>query len=133
MSISRVGVVGAGYVGLTTAACMASLGHHVVCGDVDVVKLAGLSRGEVPILEAGLPELVQAGMQAGRLSFVLGAAAATEGQDFVFLCVPTPPAPDHSADLSCVEQVVAEIAPALKAEAVVVAQSTMPPRSSRKI
>jgi UDPglucose 6-dehydrogenase len=133
MSTSRIGIVGAGYVGLTTAACMASLGHHVVCGDVDVVKLAALSRGEVPILEAGLPELVQAGIRAGRLSFVLGATAATEGQDFVFLCVPTPPAPDHSADLSCAEQVVAEIAPALKADAVVVAKSTMPPGSSRKI
>ena len=133
MNPSRIGVVGAGYVGLTTAACMASLGHHVVCGDVDVAKLARLSRGEVSILEPSLPELVQEGIRTGRLSFVLGAAAATEGQDFVFLCVPTPPAPDHSADLSCVEQVVAEIAPALKAQAVVAAKSTMPPGSSRRI
>jgi UDPglucose 6-dehydrogenase len=133
MSTSRIGVVGAGYVGLTTAACMASLGHDVVCGDVDVVKLAGLSRGDVPILETGLPELVQAGIRSGRLSFVLGAAAATEDRDFVFLCVPTPPAPDASADLSCVEGVVAEIAPVLKRDAVVVAKSTMPPGSSRRI
>ncbi|MCA1845976.1 MAG: UDP-glucose/GDP-mannose dehydrogenase family protein [Actinobacteria bacterium] len=133
MSTSRIGVVGAGYVGLTTAACMASLGHNVVCGDVDVVKLARLSRGDVPILEPGLPELVQQGIQSGRLSFVLGAAAAAEGNDFVFLCVPTPPAPDASADLSLVEQVVGEIGLALKADAVVVAKSTMPPGSGRKI
>jgi UDPglucose 6-dehydrogenase len=133
MSTSRIGVVGAGYVGLTTAACLASLGHDVVCGDVDVVKLAALSRGDVPILEPGLPELVREGVGSGRLSFVLGAAAASEGRDFVFLCVPTPPAPDASADLSFVEQVVGEIAPVLGDDTVVVAKSTMPPGSSRKI
>jgi UDPglucose 6-dehydrogenase len=133
MSTSRIAVVGAGYVGLTTAACMASLGHDVVCGDVDVVKLARLSRGEIPILEPGLSELVQGGIQSGRLSFVLGAAAASEGRDFVFLCVPTPPAADASADLSFVEQVVGEIAPVLSRDAIVVAKSTMPPGSSRKI
>ena len=133
MSTSRIGVVGAGYVGLTTAACMASLGHDVVCGDVDVVKLAGLSRGDVPILEPGLQELVHEGIRSGRLSFVLGAAAASEGRDFVFLCVPTPPAADASADLSFVEQVVGEIGPVLNEGAVVVAKSTMPPGSSRKI
>jgi UDPglucose 6-dehydrogenase len=133
MQTSRIGVVGAGYVGLTTAACMASLGHHVLCGDVDVVKLAALSRGDIPILEAGLAELVQAGIRSGHLSFVLGAAAAAEGCDFVFLCVPTPAAPDSSADLSYVERVIAEIAPGLKTDAVVVAKSTMPPGSSRMI
>ena len=133
MSTSRIGVIGAGYVGLTTAACMAALGHDVVCGDVDVIKLAALSRGDVPILEAGLPELVKDGIRSGRLSFVLGAAAAAEGRDFVFLCVPTPQAPDASADLSFVEQVVSEIAPVLQTDAVVVAKSTMPPGSSRKV
>jgi UDPglucose 6-dehydrogenase len=133
MSTSRIGVVGAGYVGLTTAACMASLGHDVLCGDVDVLKLAALSRGEIPILEPGLSELVQSGIRSGRLSFVLGAAAASEGREFVFLCVPTPPAADASADLSFVEQVINEIAPVLSADAVVIAKSTMPPGSSRKI
>ena len=133
MSTTRIGVVGAGYVGLTTAACLASLGHDVVCGDVDVVKLAALSRGDVPIFEPGLGELVRAGIRAGRLSFVMGAAAASQGREFVFLCVPTPPAPDASADLSFVEQVVGEIAPVLGPDAVVIAKSTMPPGSSRKI
>jgi UDPglucose 6-dehydrogenase len=133
LNTSRIGVIGAGYVGLTTAACMAALGHDVVCGDIDVVKLAGLSRGEIPILEPGLSDLVQEGVRSGRLSFVLGAAAASQGRDFVFLCVPTPPAADASADLSFVEQVVAEIAPVLNRDAVVVAKSTMPPGSSRKV
>jgi UDPglucose 6-dehydrogenase len=127
----RVGIVGAGYVGLTTAACLAHLGHDVVCGDVDVEKLAQLSRGDVPILESGLPELVADGLRAGRLTFVLGAAAAATGQEFVILCVPTPQGADASADLSYVEEAVREIGPVLRAGAVVVAKSTMPPGSSR--
>jgi UDPglucose 6-dehydrogenase len=131
--VSRVGVVGAGYVGLTTAACLAHLGHDVVCGDVDVEKVARLSRGDVPILENGLPELVAAGLRRGRLSFVLGAGAATSGQEFVFLCVPTPQRPDSSADLSFVEEALRELAPVLRPDAVVVAKSTMPPGSSRHV
>ena len=91
--MSRVGVIGAGYVGLTTAACLAHLGHEVVCADVDVEKLARLSRADLPIMESRLPDLVREGLQAGRLSFALGAEAAARGQEFVFLCVPTPRAP----------------------------------------
>ena len=131
--MSRVGVVGAGYVGLTTAACLAHLGHDVVCGDIDVEKIARLSRGDIPILENGLPELVAAGLRRGRLSFVLGAGAAAAGCEFVFLCVPTPQRPDSSADLSFVEEALREMAPALRPDAVVVAKSTMPPGSSRHV
>ena len=129
--MSRVGVVGAGYVGLTAAACLARLGHDVVCGDIDVEKVARLSRGDLPILEHQLPELVADGLRSGRLSFVLGSAAAASGQDFVFLCVPTPQQPDSSADVSYVEDALHEMAPALSAGAVVVVKSTMPPGSSR--
>ncbi len=131
MALSRVGVIGAGYVGLTTAACLSYLGHDVVCADVDVEKLARLSRADIPILESGLPEMVREGLKTGRLSFVLGATAAATDQEFVFLCVPTPQGPDASADLSYVEEAVREIAPALSPEAVVIAKSTMPPGSSR--
>jgi len=131
--MSRVGVIGAGYVGLTTAAGLAHLGHDVTCADVDVEKLAALSRGQIPILEEGLPELVAEGLHSGRLSFVLGAGAAARGAEFVFLCVPTPEEEDGSADLSCVEAAVAEIAPNLEPGAVVVAKSTMPPGSSRLV
>jgi UDPglucose 6-dehydrogenase len=129
--VSRVGVIGAGYVGLTTAACLAHLGHDVVCADVDVEKLARLSRGEIPILENRLPEMVAAGLRSGRLSFVLGAAAAATDQEFVFLCVPTPQGADASADLSHVEEAVREISTVLQPGTVVVARSTMPPGSSR--
>ncbi|HLF40954.1 MAG TPA: 2-dehydropantoate 2-reductase N-terminal domain-containing protein, partial [Acidimicrobiia bacterium] len=122
--MTRVGVIGAGYVGLTTAACLAHLGHDVTCADVDVEKLARLSRGDVPLLEDGLPELVAEGLRTGRLSFVLGAAAAAVGSDYVFLCVPTPQAEDARADMSYVEAAVAEIAPVLEPGAVVVNKST---------
>ncbi len=134
----RVGVVGAGYVGLTTAACLAHLGHDVACGDVDVEKLAALSRGDIPILEEGMADLVDEGLRTGRLTFVLGAAAAAHQAEFVFLCVPTPQGQDPDgkggpADLSYVRAAVAEIATVLEIGSVVVAKSTMPPGSASKL
>ena len=134
--MSRIGVVGAGYVGLTTAACLAHLGHDVACGDVDMEKLARLSRGDIPILEEGMAELVVEGLRSGRLSFVLGAAAAAHEAEFVFLCVPTPQGEEidgqgGAADLSYVRAALVEIAPVLGVGSVVVAKSTMPPGSAR--
>ncbi|MGH9040807.1 MAG: UDP-glucose dehydrogenase family protein [Acidimicrobiia bacterium] len=136
--MSRVGVVGAGYVGLTTAACLAHLGHDVACGDVDVEKLAALSQGDIPILEEGLGGLVLEGLRSGRLTFVLGASNAAFEAEFVFVCVPTPSSPEEdsdgpgaAADLSYVRAAVAEIAPVLGPGSVVVAKSTMPPGSAR--
>jgi UDPglucose 6-dehydrogenase len=131
--MSRIAIVGTGYVGLTTGACFAHLGHHVICADVVPEKVDGLSRGEVPILEAGLPELVREGIGAGRLSFVLGAAAAAESCEFAYLCVPTPQAPDGSADLSYLRDAAAEIGPVLPAESVVVNKSTVPVGSTRVV
>jgi UDPglucose 6-dehydrogenase len=133
MSVSRVGVVGAGYVGLTTAACLAHLGHVVTCGDVDEARVGALRLGQVPILEDGLPALVQEGLTAGRLRFVVGGATAAAGQDFVFLCVPTPQSDDGAADMSFVEQAAREIAPVLAPGTVVVNKSTMPVGSTRLV
>lgn len=126
MFVRRIAVVGTGYVGLTTGACLASLGHHVVCADVDAEKVKRLTNGEVDILEPGLADLVAEGLAAGRLSFVLGAAAAVEGSEVVFLCVPTPMGVGGVADLTVVESVLEEIAPLLPAGAVVVNKSTVP-------
>lgn len=131
--MSRIAVIGTGYVGLTTGACFAHLGHHVVCADVVPEKVEMLSRGEVPILEAGLPELVREGLTGGRLRFVLGAAAAAADCEFAYLCVPTPQAPDGSADLSYIEAAAAEIGPVLPSEAVVVNKSTVPVGSTRVV
>ena len=131
--MSEVAVVGAGYVGLTTAACFAALGHRVTCADVVPEKVERLSRGEIPILEAGLPELVRAGIDGGRLSFVLGAAAAVPDAEFVYLCVPTPQSADGSADLSYIRDAAMEIGPLLAPECVVVNKSTVPVGSTRVV
>jgi UDPglucose 6-dehydrogenase len=122
----RLGVVGTGYVGLTTGACFAHMGHHVVCGDIDQRKVDLLNDGQIPIVEEGLEQIVRDARSAGRLEFVLGAAAAAVDADIVFLCVPTPQSEDGSADLSYIEIAAAQIAPILKPGAVVVNKSTVP-------
>jgi UDPglucose 6-dehydrogenase len=126
-----VAVIGAGYVGLTTAACLAHLGHEVVCADIDAERVERLRKGEVPILEDGLPALITEGLASRRLSFVVGARAAAGTAEIVFLCVQTPQGADGAADLSYVEQVAREIAPVLSAKAVVVNKSTVPVGSTR--
>jgi UDPglucose 6-dehydrogenase len=121
-----IGVIGAGYVGLPTAAVLARFGHDVVCAERDPLRFAALSAGRMPILEEGLDELVREGADAGRLRFVRSAADAVAGAAFVFLCVATPELPDGSADLSHVEAVAKEIGPHLAPGAVVVNKSTVP-------
>ena len=131
--MSCIAVVGTGYVGLTTGACLAKLGHHVVCADIDEDKVEALSKGEIPIVEAGLEQIVQDGLKSGTLSFVLGAATAARGAEFVYLCVPTPQAEDGSADLSYIEAAAAEIAPVLNEGAIVVTKSTVPVGSTKVV
>ena len=131
--MSNIAVIGAGYVGLTTAACFAHLGHTVICADVVPEKVARLSRGDIPILEAGMPELVREGLDSGRLRFVMGAGAAVEGAEFVYLCVPTPQSDDGSADLTYIRAAAAEIGPLLDPECIVVNKSTVPVGSARVV
>ena len=121
-----IGVVGVGYVGLTTGACLAHIGHNVVCGDVDAEKIDRLRNGEIPIVEEGLTEIVSEGISTGRLEFVVGATEVAERSDIVFLCVPTPQGDDGSADLSFIEAASAEIGPVLRKGAIVVNKSTVP-------
>src|SRR5262245_15681663 len=102
--MSRIAVVRTGYVRLHTGASLAHLGHEVVCADVIPEKVEMLRAGKIPIVEAGLEDLVREGIEAGRLSFVLGAETAAADAEFVFLCVPTPQGEDGSADLSYVER-----------------------------
>jgi UDPglucose 6-dehydrogenase len=124
--VHTVAVIGVGYVGLPTAATLAHLGHKVTCGDADPRKVDMLRRGEVPIVEEHLEELVREGQESGNLKFVLGATAAVAGAEFVFLCVPTPQGDDGSADLSYVEAVAAEIGPHLNPGTIIVNKSTVP-------
>ena len=130
---SRIAIIGTGYVGLTTGACLAHLGHHVVCADIVQEKVDALNRGEIPILEAGLDDLVREGLRSQQLSFVMGARNAVAEAEFVYLCVPTPQGGDGSADLSYIQDAAAEIAPHLLAEAVVINKSTVPVGSTRVV
>jgi UDPglucose 6-dehydrogenase len=128
-----IAVIGTGYVGLTTGACFSSLGHTVVCVDIDPDKIASLRAGQIPIYEPGLEEIVREGMDAGRLRFTTDTAEAVSRAQFAYLCVPTPQGSDGSADLSYLETAARQIAPHLSAEAVVVNKSTVPVGSTRRV
>ncbi len=126
-------VIGAGYVGLPTAATLAHFGHHVVLAERDTSRLSALRSGRMPIVEAGLDELVAGGVAAGNLSFTDSAIEAVKGAAFVFLCVPTPQSADGSADLSYVEAAAKEIASSLEPGAIVVNKSTVPVGSANMV
>jgi UDPglucose 6-dehydrogenase len=122
----RVSMIGAGYVGLVSGACLADFGHHVTCIDKDAHRIAALQGGEIPIFEPGLAELVEANMRQGRLEFA-GEPSAVAEADAVFIAVGTPSRRgDGYADLSFVYEAVREIAPLLASTAVLVAKSTVP-------
>ena len=122
----RIAVVGTGYVGLVTGTCFANSGNTVTCLDINADKIARLNRGEIPIYEPGLEELVVRSAKAGRLLFTTDTATAIRAAQVVFLAVGTPPSADGSADLSSLWKVVDSIAPHLDPEAVVVTKSTVP-------
>jgi UDPglucose 6-dehydrogenase len=122
----RVSMIGAGYVGLVSGACFADFGHHVTCIDKDAGRVAALKRGEIPIFEPGLAELVEANVRQGRLAFAERLNGVTEA-DVVMIAVGTPSRRgDGHADLSFVFEAVREIAPLLSPTAVVVTKSTVP-------
>ena len=121
----KIAIVGSGYVGLVAAACLAELGHNVVCIDNDEQKLKALQAGDVPIFEDYLPELL-ARHRGQRLSFSGSLGEAIQDADVVFIAVGTPPASNGAADLSFVEAVAREIAQALRRDIVVVEKSTVP-------
>lgn len=135
--VRRIAVVGTGYVGLTTGACLGSLGHRVVCADVDVGKVERLRCGQVDILEPGLPELVTEGIASGRLEFVGGAAQVFTTSDppveVVFLCVPTPAGPHGATDLTAVASVIREVRELLPPGCVVVTKSTVPVGTAARV
>ena len=122
----RVTMIGAGYVGLVSGACFADFGHQVTCVDKDAAKIAALKRGEIPIFEPGLAELVESNVRQGRLEFAAEASRIGEAEA-IFIAVGTPSRRgDGHADLSFVYQAVREIAPSLSSTAVVITKSTVP-------
>ena len=123
----RVAMIGTGYVGLVSGACFADFGHDVTCVDKDVAKIAALTRGEVPIYEPGLNDLVAANTRAGRLKFTNDLPAAVKAADAVFIAVGTPSRRgDGHADLSFVYDAAREIAAALDGFTVMITKSTVP-------
>ncbi len=124
--MAQLAIIGTGYVGLASGACLSSLGHHVVCLDIDVAKIELLRNGQIPIVEDGLAELVTTGLSGQTLTFTTDMAEAISSADVVFLCLPTPQDDDGSADLSYVEKAVEDIRVILKKGAIVVNKSTVP-------
>lgn len=133
MTSSRVAVIGAGYVGLTTAACLACLGHRVRCTDRDAMLVRRLQRGEVDIIEPLLDTLVAEGLAAGRLLFGVSNLDAVADAEAVFLCLPTPAASAGGPDVSAVMAVSAQIAGALSSGSAVVIKSTVPPGTAVRV
>jgi UDPglucose 6-dehydrogenase len=122
----KVTIFGTGYVGLVTGTCLAEMGNHVLCVDVDTEKIARLERGEIPIYEPGLEPLVRRNHEAGRLAFTTDAKAAVAHGDTIFIAVGTPPDEDGSADLSYVLAVARSIGENATGYVVVVDKSTVP-------
>ena len=119
-------IVGTGYVGLTTGTCFADLGNQVTCLDIDETKIARLQRGEMPIYEPGLEELVARNVAAGRLRFTTSYAEGVTQANFVFIAVNTPSGPEGEADLVHVRQAARSIAEVLGQRTIIVNKSTVP-------
>jgi UDPglucose 6-dehydrogenase len=124
--VKNIVVVGAGYVGLVTAACFADLGNRIVAVDIDEDRIAGLRRGEMPIYEPGLEEMVARNASANRLSFTNSYPEALKGAEFVFIAVGTPEGVDGEADLKYVRAASESIAATMTSSLVVVNKSTVP-------
>lgn len=122
----KVTVFGSGYVGLVTGACLADVGNHVVCVDIDEAKVEKLTKGEVPIYEPGLDRLIIENQQHGHLEFTTDAKSAIEHADIIFIAVGTPPQEDGSADLQYVLAVAGTIGQYMNGYKVIVGKSTVP-------
>ena len=129
----NIAIVGTGYVGLVSGTCFADTGANVTCVDVDAAKIERLQKGEIPIYEPGLDELVVKNVKAGRLKFTTDLASILNEQEIVFSAVGTPPDEDGSADLKYVLEVAKTIGENLDKYVVVVTKSTVPVGTALKV
>lgn len=129
----RISVIGAGYVGLVTGACLAELGHTVHCTDNDSSKIEVLESGKLPIFEPGLDDIVAKNRKNGRLTFSADPATAVAQGDVIFICVGTPPLPNGDADLSSIDRVAQMIAAEAKSDKLVVEKSTVPAQTGEQL
>ncbi len=124
--MKQICVMGVGYVGLVTAACFSDLGNRVIALDINEERINGLKRGEMPIYEPGLEELVDRNVRSGRLSFTTSYPEAMDGSDFAFIAVGTPSGVDGEADLRHVAAVARSIAKNMRTPLIIVNKSTVP-------
>lgn len=129
----RLSVIGCGYVGLVTGACLAAAGHEVTCTDIDADRIARLQAGGVPIFEGHLEEILKSARENGRISYTPDAAEAIRAGDAIFICVGTPPRENGEADLSAIDQVARQIAEYARSPKLVIEKSTVPARTGLEL
>jgi UDPglucose 6-dehydrogenase len=129
----RLAVVGCGYVGLVTGACLAEAGHDVVCSDIDHQRIAQLQSGSVPIYERYLQQILARTRASGKISFTADAGQAIRSGDAIFICVGTPPKPNGEADLSAIDYVARQIAVETTSPKLVIEKSTVPARTGLEL
>src|SRR5262249_23740324 len=129
----RLSVIGCGYVGLVTGACLAEAGHQVICTDIDRDRIAKLQAGGVPIYEQHLEETLTSARKAGRISYTEDAGEAIRGAEAIFICVGTPPKESGEADLSAIDHVARQIATEARTPKLVIEKSTVPARTGLEL
>ena len=129
----RLSVIGCGYVGLVTGACLAEAGHEVVCTDIDRDRIAKLNAGGVPIYEQHLDRILASARKAGKISYTADAGEAIRSGDAIFICVGTPPKDSGEADLSAIDHVARQIAAEARTPKLVVEKSTVPARTGLEL
>lgn len=129
----KISIIGTGYVGLVQGAVFADTGNQVLCMDIDEKKIASLRKGQIPIYEPGLGEMVRRNVEDNRLDFTTNLKTAVERSDVIFLCLPTPQSEDGSADLTHVLKVAEDIADMIVGDKIIVSKSTVPVGTVDKI
>jgi UDPglucose 6-dehydrogenase len=129
----KLTIIGSGYVGLTTGACFAEIGHHVICVDNDQRKIDSLLAGRIPIYEPGLEPIVRKNVVSRRLQFTVDTSEGVDHGEVIFIAVPTPPQANGSVDLSFIEKVAREIAVCLDSYRVIVDKSTVPVKTGERV
>ena len=129
----RLSVVGCGYVGLVTGACLAEAGHEVICTDIDEKRITQLQAGGVPIYEQHLDQILASARRAGKISYTSDAGEAIRSSDAIFICVGTPPKEDGDADLSAIDHVARQIATEARTPKLVIEKSTVPARTGLEL
>jgi len=129
----RLAVIGCGYVGLVTGACLAEAGHDVICTDVDAERIRQLQAGGVPIYEHHLDKILDSARKAGKISYTSDAGEAIRNSEAIFICVGTPPKEDGDADLSAIDNVARQIATEARSPKLVIEKSTVPARTGLEL